>query len=155
MKNKEAIEWLKQFKSDEQTDVTINFTKYALNETTYHTGEWSGKGFSMESYCNWKRGTMKIRPDVEDLIEILSENELSEIDDTNLPDLELHETSDGSIEFGDIEWDEPLTEDEEDELNKHDLYWDSEISDCEYQFGKGEIWSFEIEVNGEKHIIEA
>ncbi len=154
MKNEEAIKWLQQFESNDETNVTINFTKYALNETTYHTGTWNDKGFSMEAYCNWKRATMRVRPDVEDLTDLLSQYQLSELDSDNIGDLELWETSDGSIEFGDIEWDEPLTEEEEDELDKYDLYWDSEIDECEYQFNAGEIWSLEIEVNGEKFIIE-
>jgi hypothetical protein len=154
MKNEEAVKWLQQFDSNTETNVVINLNKYALNETTYHTGVWNDKEFGMEAYCNWKRATMKVRPDVEDLIELLSENYMGELDSDNIGDLELYETSDGGIEFGDINWDKPLTEEEEGELDKYDLYWDSEIDECEYQFDAGEIWSLEIEVNGEKFIIE-
>jgi len=72
----------------------------------------------------------------------------------DFPSMDINETTDGSVEVEDIEWDGNPTEEELEDLNKHDLYWDSEITDSEYEFNEGSIWFMEIDVNGEKFSIE-
>jgi hypothetical protein len=154
MKNSKVIKWLGQFDPTAETEIVINFNKWGINETTYHIGEWKGHEFAMEAFCNWKRGSMMIHPEVGELIEMLTEKRLDEMDDTDLPDLELHETSDGNIDFGDIEWESQPTEEELEEIDYYDLYCESDINECEYTFSAGDIWSMEIEVNGQTYMLE-
>lgn len=155
MKNKEVVNQLKKHKEVSEIKVKINLEKYSLTETCYHNGIWNGYNFSCTSITNWKRGSLETGDfSLEDLIALLKKKNLSEIGSGDFPSMDIEETMDGSVEVEDIEWDGQPTEEELEDLNKHDLYWDSEITDSEYEFDEGSIWFMEIEVDGEKLSIE-
>ena len=65
--------------------------------------------------------------------------------DVDFPDLTVETTTDGDVDVTNIEWEEPLTEEEEVEFVSNDLYWDSEITDSELNFGTGSIHTMLIE----------
>ena len=65
--------------------------------------------------------------------------------DVDFSDLSIETSTDGGVEVTNIEWEEPLTEEEESEFSPMDLYWDSEITDSELNFGKGSIHTMIIE----------
>ena len=67
--------------------------------------------------------------------------------DLDFPDLSIETTTDGEVDITNVEWEEPLTEEEESEFISNDLYWDSEITDSELNFGTGSIFSMIIESN--------
>lgn len=155
MKNKVIVTELKKFDEDSEIKVKINLEKYSLMETCYHNGTWNGYNFSCTSYTNWKRGTLETSEfSLTDLINLLKKKDLNQMGSGDFPSMDVNETTDGSVEVEDIEWDGNPTEEELEDLNKHDLYWDSEITDSEYEFNDGSIWFMEIDVNGEKFSIE-
>lgn len=155
MKNKSIVEQLKKFPNDAEVSLKLKLTKYSLTEICYHTGTWEGKSFSCESQSNWKHSEVQSdNVDLEELIETLSKNNLSDLSSDDFSNLSLGEATDGSIEVDEIEWDDVLTEEEEDEVDKMDLYWNSDINDSELTFGPGSIWFMEINVNGETINIE-
>ncbi len=155
MKNKEIVEQLKKFPKDSEVKLVLKLTKYALTEICYHSGTWNDKGFTLESQTNWKRSEVESENfDLEELIELLSEKELKDLSSDDFGNLSLGEASDGGIDIDEIEWDEPLTEEEEDEVVPMDLFSDSDINDSDLQFDAGSIWFMEIEVNGETFSIE-
>jgi hypothetical protein len=59
--------------------------------------------------------------------------------------LSIETSTDGDVDVTNVEWDEPLTEEEESEFRSMDLYWDSEITDSELNFGEGSIHTMVIE----------
>ena len=155
MKNKSIVEQLKKFPADSNVTLTLKLTKYALTEICYHTGTWDDKPFSCESQSNWKHSEVKSESvDLEELIELLSENNIDQLCSDDFSNLSLGEARDGSIEVDEIEWDEELTEEEQDEVDKMDLYWNSDINDSELVFSPGSIWFMEINVNDETFNIE-
>jgi hypothetical protein len=94
---------------------------------------------------------------LEELISLLKKKNLNEIssDDMSNISLSIQESSDGSVDVDEIEWtEETPTEEELEDLEKNDLYWDSEITDSEIEFPKGAIWYMDITVNGETFNID-
>ena len=65
--------------------------------------------------------------------------------DLDFPDLSIETSTDGDVDVTNVEWEEPLTEEEESEFSPMDLYWDSEITDSELNFGPGSIHTMVIE----------
>ncbi len=155
MKNKEIVKQLKQLPKDSDVNIKLKLTKYALTEICYHNGRWREKGFYCESQTNWKHSEVESENfGLEELIELLSKKELKEMSSFDFGNLSLGESTDGSIEVDEIEWEEPLTEEEQDELAPMDLYMDSDINDSDLQFDEGTIWFMEINANGETFNIE-
>ena len=154
MKNKRVISQLNKLSEDDAIKVTLTMSKRGLDEVCYHNGEWNGKKFYCESVTNWRAGELFTEGmSVEDLITLLTKKELSEIEDSDFYGLEVVETIDGQTEIDNVEWEQLLTEEEETDLNKMDLYWFSEITDSELQFGPGSIESIKIEFGENSTII--
>lgn len=156
MKNKEIVSKLKKCSKDAEVSLKLKLTKYALTEICYHNGNWEGKPFFCESQSNWKHSEVESESvDLEDLIELLSKKNIDELCSDDFSNLSLGEASDGSVEVDEIEWDsDDLTEEEESQVDKMDLYWNSDITDSELQFPNGSIWFMEIDVDGEKYTLE-
>jgi hypothetical protein len=84
---------------------------------------------------------------VEDVIKLLKKKELSNMDVSDFPSLQMGEATDGSTDVYDIEWSEPLTEEEEDLApSGMDMYWDGDIDDVDYDIAPGGINELTIEV---------
>ena len=158
MKNKELVSKLKKYPKDSEVKLTFNLEKNCLVETCYHIGSWNEYKFSCSSYTNWRRSTIESEyVDLEELISLLKKKNLNEIssDDMSNISLSIQESSDGSVDVDEIEWtEETPTEEELEDLEKNDLYWDSEITDSEIEFPKGTIWYMDITVNGETFNID-
>ena len=155
MKNKDIVNKIIKLAEDSNVKVKINLEKYSLIETCYHRGTWDGIGFSCTSYTNWKRSSLQTTDfSLDDLVTLLKKKTLNQMSNIDFPSMDVYENMDGSIEIDEIEWDEQPTEEQLEELNKNDLYWDSDITDAEYEFDEGSIWFMEIEINGELFTIE-
>jgi len=59
--------------------------------------------------------------------------------------LSIETSTDGDVDVTNVEWEEPLTEEEESDFSPMDLYWDSEITDSELNFGIGSVHTMIIE----------
>jgi len=154
MKNEELIKKLeKEYKPDQETSIELDFP-HGIGETNYHRGTWRGHDFTCTSNIEWKRGRLKTDyMSVSDLVDLLRDKDMSEISSDDLQDLNLVETQDGSTDVTDIEWDGEPTEEELEELNVMDLYSDSEITDCEYDFAAGMIGTMTVQIRKDTLVI--
>lgn len=155
MKNKTIVNQLKKLPKDSEVNITMKLSKYSVTEICYHSGRWNEKGFYCESQTNWKHSEAESTNfELDELIELLSKKNIQELSSDDFGNLSLGDSTDGSIEVDEIEWEEPLTEEEKDEVSPMDLYMNSDINDSDIQFDAGSIWFMEIDVNGEKFVIE-
>ncbi len=146
MKNKNVVEELKKLDPDSYVKVTIDLYKKSLLEICYHTGSKFDKKFTCDSETYWRGANLVCEKfGVSELIYLLETKVLNEIQDVDFPDLSIETTTDGDVEVTNIEWEEPLTEEEESEFTSNDLYWDSEITDSELNFNTGGIHTMVIE----------
>jgi hypothetical protein len=148
MKNKEIVTELKKLNSEDKAKVTIICGKRCLDEVNYVTGTWEGKNYSCEASTNWRTGELYTEEmTVEDVIKVLKKKELSNMGISDFPSLQMGEATDGSTDVYDIEWSEPLTEEEEDLApSGMDMYWDGDIDDVDYDIAPGGIVQVTIEV---------
>ena len=145
MKNEKVVEELKKLNPDDYVEITLEMGKKTLLEICYHNGTKYGKNFSCESETSWRSGELKTESmTVSDVIELLEEKSLSEMCDLHFEGLGIEISNDGAVEVSNIEWEEPLTEEEEMEMTRNDLYWDSDIVDSEIQFNEGSIYLMKI-----------
>lgn len=146
MKNQKAIEELKKLNSDDSVKVTIDLYRKSLLEICYHTGSKFDKKFSCDTETTWRGASLVCEQFVvSELLELLESKALTDMQDVDFPDLSIETTTDGDVDVTNIEWEEPLTEEEESEFSPMDLYWDSEITDSELNFGTGSIHTMIIE----------
>ena len=146
MKNESVISELKKLNPDEHVKVTIDLYRKSLLEVCYHNGYKFDKKFYCDSETTWRGASLVCEQfNVSELIELLESKDLTEMQDLDFPDLSIETSTDGDVDVTNVEWDEPLTEEEESEFNPMDLYWDSEITDSELNFGEGSIHTMVIE----------
>jgi hypothetical protein len=144
-----------EYNSDQELSIVIDLP-HGLGETNYHRGMWRDMwGFTCTSSVGWKRGSLKTESMyMSDLIDLLKEKDLSEMVDSDFPCLELGETWNGNTDVKDIEWDNQPPEEDLDELDTMELYNESEITDCEYEFSEGQVESLTIKVRKDTLFID-
>ena len=148
MNNQLAIDELKKLNPEDSVKVTIDLYRKSLLEICYHTGSKFKKNFTCDTETTWRGASLVCEQfNVGELIEVLESNNLQDLEDVHFPDLSLESSTDGDVEVTNIDWEEPLTEEEESEFSSMDLYWDSEITDSELNFGSGSIHTMIIEFN--------
>lgn len=146
MKKKEVIEELKKLSPESTVKVTIDLHRKALLEICYHTGSKFDKKFTCDTETTWRGATLTCEQfDVSELIELIESKKLIEMQDDDFSNLSIETSTDGGVDVTNIEWEEPLTEEEESEFSPMDLYWDSEITDSELNFRTGSIHTMIIE----------
>lgn len=146
MKNKKIVNQLKKLNAEEIVEVTITLAKKTLTEVCYHNGRWNDKSFTLDSVTNWRSAEIACEGmTVSDIIDILSKKEINDLSSDDFLSMSIIETTDGSTDIENLEWEEVLTEDEESEFSKMELYWDSDITDSDLQFEAGSILTFKIE----------
>lgn len=138
-KNAVVIRDLRDYIGSDGLEISLTFGKKSLSETLYVNGSWEGKDYSVTADITWRSGELKTTyMDVSELVELLKTKNISEMTHKDFTDLELVETRDGDTSFYDLEWSEPLTEEEQDEApSEWDMYNDGEISDAWYEFDGG------------------
>lgn len=148
MKNKEIVTELKKHNPEDKVKVTIICSKRCLDEINYVNGTWEGKNYSCEATTNWRTGELYTEDmTVEDVIKVLKKKKLSDMGVSDFPSLQMGEATDGSTDVYNIEWSEPLTEEEEDLApSGMDMYWDGDIDDVDYEIAPSGIYEITIEV---------
>lgn len=147
--NDNVILELKKLDPNSDVKVTIDLYRKSLLEICYHTGSMFDKKFTCDSETTWRGASLVCEQFlVSELIELLESKQLTDLQDVDFPDLSIETTTDGDVDVTNIEWEEPLTEEEQSEFVSNDLYWDSEITDSELNFGTGSIHTMVIESNG-------
>ena len=147
MKNKEIVTELKKLNPEDRAKVTIICGKKCLDEVNYVNGTWEGKNYSCEASTNWRSGELYTEEmTVEELIKLLKKKNLSNMGAGDFVGLQMGEASDGSTDVYNIEWSEPLTEEEEEIApSGMDMYWDGDITDNSYEFSSDSIYELKIE----------
>ena len=138
-KNSLVIRGLRDYMGADGLEITLTFGKKSLSETLYVNGEWEGKNYSITADINWRSGELKTTEmDVYDLVKLLESKNISEMTHEDFTGLELIQTNDGDTSFYDLEWSEPLTEEEEESApSEWDMYNDGDINDSWYEFDGG------------------
>ena len=139
MKNEKLIEILKkEYDVDSRVKIHLHFGS-GLAEKLVVCGTWNGDyGYSMDCTNYWKRGNLVTNyHSVQDLIDLLSEKNVSEMTNKDFTDIELEETVNGYLDLDELVWDKPkpskkLLDDEDFDFN--DLYNTGEITDSDYEF---------------------
>lgn len=128
-------------------EIIFSFKKWSIYEFTKHNGNYEGSDFNLEAETNWKWARLVYDVEsLDDLLDILEELPLGEIGSEDLPKNFMSEDmSDGETEILSNDFIPQLSEDKERGLDLNELYYNSEIDECEYYFNKGSI--YEIEVN--------
>jgi len=153
MKNQNAVEELKKLSPDSTVKVTIDLYRKALLEICYHTGSKFDKKFTCDSETTWRGASLVCEQfDVLELIELLETKDLSKMQDLDFSDASIEESTDGDVDVTNVEWEEPLTEEDESEFSPMDLYWDSEIKDSELNFGTNSIHTMIVEFEDQEII---
>ena len=156
MTKQEAIELLEPLKeAADFLQITLETGRKSVNESCSHTGTWNGYDFSCTSTTYWRFAEVEVETDTEDFYNLLVEKNLDDLTDVDFGSKSLGEASDGSTDITNIEWDgeEPTDEEkEENDYSEMDLYWDSEIDDCECEFD--EVVAIRFEIDGVKYRIE-
>jgi hypothetical protein len=148
MKNKEIVTELKKLNPEDKTKVTIICGKRCLDEINYVSGTWEEKTYTCEASTNWRTGELYTEEmTVEDIIKLLKKKEIFSMDVNDFSGLQMGEATDGSTDVYDIEWSEPLTEEEEEIApSGMDMYWDGDINDVDYEIAPNGIVELTIEV---------
>ncbi len=139
MKNEKLIEILqKEYDTSSNVIIHLHFSQ-GLAEKLVVNGYWNEDyGYSMECTNYWKRGNLITKyHDVNDLIELLMEKDVSEMTNKDFTDIELEETISGNLELDKITWDKPKPSKkllDEEGFDYNDLYDTGDISDSEYEF---------------------
>jgi hypothetical protein len=156
MTKQEAIELLEPLKeAADYLQIKLETDRKSVSESCSHTGTWNGYDFSCTSTTYWRTAEVEVETDTEDFYNLLVEKELSDLTDANFSGAYLGEANDGNTDVGDVEWDgdEPTEEEmEENDYSSMDLYWDSDIGDCECEFDS--VLAIRFEIDGVKYRIE-
>lgn len=139
---------LKDYMNRDNLSITLTFDRKSLSEVLYIDGEWEGKSYSITADITWRSGELKTTEmDVFQLVKLLRNKNISEMTHQDFSGLELVETRDGDTSFYDLEWSEPLTEEEQEEApSEWDMYQSGDINDSWYEFNGG-IDTLTIEVD--------
>jgi hypothetical protein len=158
MNKKEITEHLKQLKDQEQlVNAILTLEKNSINEISYHSGTWNDHEFTCVSSTNWRSAEAVVEISVEEMIELLDNKDLIEINWQDFENVSLGEASSSDVTVSEIEWlDEAPTDEEmaENEFNDMELYWNSDITECECQFESGSVLSISFTINDFKYIIK-
>jgi hypothetical protein len=138
---------LKDYMNNDSLTITLSFGRKCLSEILYVDGEWEDKSYSVTADINWRSVELKTTEmDVFQLVKLLRNKNISEMTHQDFTGLELLETRDGDTSFYDLEWSEPLTEEETEVApSEWDMYNQGDINDSWYEFNGG-IDSLTIEV---------
>ena len=147
MKNKRIVNQLKKFDENDAAKITLTMGRKTLTEICYHRGDWNKKSFICDSVTSWRSAELFTEDmSVDEIIELFNNKNLNELQDTDFHGLSVIETNDGSTEIQNLEFEQPLSESEDEELNLMDLHNFSEITDFQYEFEPGSIESIKIEI---------
>lgn len=155
MTKQEAIELLEPLKeAADFLQLTLVTGRKSVTESCSHTGTWNGHDFGCTSTTYWRYAEVEVETDTEEFHNLLVEKNLEDMTDVDFGSKYLGEASDGSTDVTDVEWDGDEPTEEEMEVNEYssmDLYWDSDIGDCECEFD--EVVEIKFEIDGVKYSI--
>lgn len=153
----QLIETLISLPEDTEVTLTLDFFKKSLQETSVVIGNWKDYNFVFDTWTHWRSGKLFTKNmTIEEVIQLFDTKAIEIMQDSDFSNLELIETSDGSMEFSEIDWLPELNEEDIDEVPSiMDLYNSGDITDNSYEFIPGSIKSIMIEAEGYLGVLEA
>ena len=155
MTKQEAIELLKPLvEAADYLQITLETDRKSVNESCDHYGTWNGHDFTCTSSTYWRSAEVEVETDTEELYNVLVEKNLEDLTDADFGSKYLGEASDGNTDVANIEWEgeEPTEEEkEENDYSDMELYWSSDIGDCEVEFDS--VLAIRFEIDGVKYTI--
>tara|TARA_B110000879_G_C11078218_1_gene473649 strand:- start:140 stop:1195 length:1056 start_codon:yes stop_codon:yes gene_type:complete len=147
---------LNKYLDSEDVQIIIYPKKRGIIEKTCSQGTWSGIEYTVIADVVQKGAIMQYEEGLDEFLEMLEDYDITELNGGNFFNLTLLESSGGEIEIEKVEWEKPLTEEEEKELEEyggeHQLFDDGDW-DIDVDFDNGDILSIEVEINDDKYIL--
>lgn len=158
MKNEAIIQKLKELGWDTKPEVTLTIAleRWALVESTQYVGDWKDNRFVTNAQTNWKIAELEAPMSGEDVIFLLNEYELGELSSDCFGEIYLVHAEDGNMDCLETEWDTPLSEEDEEELNDsgEDVFSLSTNEESDWDFEVGSVRKLSIRVGIEEIDIE-
>jgi len=134
MPYKEIVKELKKLDQDQQVELILDAGKKGLVEECQTSAEYEGYGVSFLASTNWRSSEVKTTEmHLEDVVKLLKKKKLAKMTDRDFYGIYNEESSDGGMEFSDIEWDDDTPEEIKEGADLYNLYFDGEI-DCDCRF---------------------
>lgn len=158
MTKQEAIELLEPLvESCDYLNVTLVMERRTTSEICGHYGTWNDFDFTCTSYSYWRQAEVECETDTEDFHKLLVSKALSEMDNTDFSSLSLGEADDADTDVRDLEWTDKVPDDDfmdENDFSTMDLYWESEITDCDIEFDAGSIVAIKFVIDDIEYTID-
>lgn len=134
MPYKEIVKELKKLDQDQQVEVILDAGKKGLVEECQTSAEYEGYGVSFLASTNWRSSEVKTTEmHLEDVVKLLKKKKLAKMTDRDFYGIYNEESSDGGMEFSEVEWDGDTPEEIKEEADLYDLYFKGDI-DCDCKF---------------------
>ncbi len=134
MPYKEIVKELKKLDQDQQVELILDAGKKGLVEECQTSAEYEGYGVSFLASTNWRSSEVKTTEmHLEDVVKLLKKKKLAKMTDRDFYGIYNEESSDGGMEFSEIEWDKGTPEEVKEEADLYNLYFEGEI-DCDCRF---------------------
>jgi hypothetical protein len=134
MPYKEIVKELKKLDQDQQVEVVLDAGKKGLVEECQTRAEYEGYGVSFLASTNWRSSEVRTTEmHLEDVVKLLKKKKLAKMTDRDFYGIYNEESSDGGMEFSDIEWDDDTPEKIKEEADLYNLYFEGDI-DCDCRF---------------------
>jgi hypothetical protein len=134
MPYKEIVKELKKLDQDQRVELILDAGKKGLVEECQTSAEYEGYGVSFLASTNWRSSEVKTTEmHLEDVVKLLKKKKLAKMTDRDFYGIYNEESSDGGMEFSDIEWDKDTPEEIKEEADLYNLYFEGDI-DCDCKF---------------------
>lgn len=151
MPYKEIVKELKKLDQDQQVELVLDAGRKGLVEECQTRAEYEGYSVSFLASTNWRSSEVKTTEMyLEDVVKLLKKKKLAKMTDRDFYGIYNEESSDGGMEFSDVEWDEGTPEEIQEEADLYDLYFKGDI-DCDCRF-EGLV-GLEIYVGDDSYVI--
>jgi len=145
MPYKQIVKELKKFDQDQRVELILDAGKKGLVEECQTSAEYEGYGVSFLASTTWRSSEVKTTEMyLEDVVKLLKKKKLSKMTDNDFYGIYNEESSDGGMEFSEVEWDKGTPEEIQEEADLYDLYFKGDI-DCECTFSGLSALSIELE----------
>jgi len=134
MPYKEVVKQLKKYDSDTTVELSLNPGKKGLVEECQTRAEYEGYSVSFLASTTWRSSDLRTTEmTVGDIVALLKKKKLSKMTDRDFYGISNENSSDGDMDFSDIEWDKGTPEQIQDEASLYELYFKGDI-DCDCTF---------------------
>ncbi len=135
MPYKDIVKELKKLDQDQQVELILDAGKKGLVEECQTSAEYEGYWVSFLASTNWRSSEVKTTEmTLEDVVKLLKKKTLEKMTDRDFYGIYNESSSDGGMEFSEVEWQKDTPEEIQEEADLYDLYFKGEIDcDCRFQ----------------------